>query len=133
MKFGMSAFAWTASFGVSHLPILPKVREYGFAALELPVFDPAQLPVVALRRAFEANDLACTLCAILPAGVNPISPDAGTRKRSLIHLRACVETATELGSHLLGGPLFAPIGYLPGHRPTKDEWELGRGGISVAR
>jgi D-psicose/D-tagatose/L-ribulose 3-epimerase len=27
-----------------------------------------------------------------------------------------------LGAKLLGGPLYAPIGYLPEHRPTKDEW-----------
>jgi len=87
------------------------------------MFNPALLPVSALRREFEANDLDCTVCAILPAGFNPISPDLDTRKRSLSHLRECIETAAELGAHLLGGPLFAPIGYLPGHRTSQDEWK----------
>jgi D-psicose/D-tagatose/L-ribulose 3-epimerase len=27
-----------------------------------------------------------------------------------------------MDARLLGGPLFAPIGYLPGHRPTDEEW-----------
>jgi D-psicose/D-tagatose/L-ribulose 3-epimerase len=27
-----------------------------------------------------------------------------------------------MGAKLLGGPLFAPIGYLPGHRTTDEEW-----------
>ena len=27
-----------------------------------------------------------------------------------------------MGAKLLGGPLFAPIGYLPKHRPSKTEW-----------
>ncbi len=123
MKFGVSAFAWTASLNSSHLRFLPQIREYGFSAFEIPMFNPALLPVSALRREFEANDLDCTVCAILPAGVNPVSPDLDTRKRSLSHLRECIETAAELGAHLLGGPLFAPIGYLPGHRTSQDEWK----------
>jgi D-psicose/D-tagatose/L-ribulose 3-epimerase len=28
-----------------------------------------------------------------------------------------------LGAKLLGGPLYAPIGYFTGHRPTADEWQ----------
>ena len=121
MKFGVSAFAWTASFGSSHLRLLPQVREYGFAAFEIPMFEPGKLPVAALRKSFEANALDCTVCAILPEGINPISPDKSARKRAFAHLVKCVETSAELGAHLLGGPLFAPFGYLPGHRPTQEE------------
>jgi D-psicose/D-tagatose/L-ribulose 3-epimerase len=60
--------------------------------------------------------------AILPASINPISPDAAVRKKSTQHLVRCVETCSELGATLLGGPLYAPIGYLPEHRPSADEW-----------
>jgi D-psicose/D-tagatose/L-ribulose 3-epimerase len=66
--------------------------------------------------------LECTLCSILPVGINPFSPELAVRQRSRDHLVRCIETAAEMGVHLLGGPLFAPIGYLPGHRPTDDEW-----------
>lgn len=122
MKIGISTFAWTASFGTSHLHLLPTIRDYGFTVLEIPMFDPAALPVKALRRELDANNLECTICAILPEGINPISPVAATRKRSSTHLATCIETAAELGASLVGGPLFAPIGYLPQHRPTPDEW-----------
>lgn len=123
MKLGVSAFAWTAAFGTEHLPLLAQVREYGFEGLEIPMFVPSALPTTELRREFEASDLECTVCAILPAGINPISPSASIRKKSLAHLVECVETAAEIGAHLLGGPIFAPIGYLPGHRPSQDEWK----------
>lgn len=122
---GVSGFAWMGSFEERHLELLGKVRGWGFDGFEIPMFDPAKLPVAAMRRGFEENGLECTICAILPAGVNPISPDAGVRKRSVEHVKACVETAAELGAHLLGGPLYAPIGYLPGHRPTAEEWTRG--------
>ncbi|SNS35925.1 D-tagatose 3-epimerase [Granulicella rosea] len=121
-RIGISAFAWTADFTAKHLELLPWLEEQGFAALEAPMFDPSALPVAAIRRAFAETELDCTVCAILPAGINPISPDAATRTRSIAHLMECVEATAAMGSRLLGGPLFAPIGYLPEHRPTEDEW-----------
>jgi D-psicose/D-tagatose/L-ribulose 3-epimerase len=123
MKFGISAFAWTSSFRSSHLDIVPRVRDFGYAGLEIPMFRPTDLRASELRRAFSSNHLDCTVCMILPDGINPISQDAETRKRSLSHLTRCVETAAELGAHLLGGPLLAPIGYLPNHRPKEEEWK----------
>jgi D-psicose/D-tagatose/L-ribulose 3-epimerase len=123
MKIGVSAFAWTTQLNQSHLDLLPKLREQGLDGFEIPMFDPADLDAAAIRRAFEATGLDCTVCAILPEGVNPISADASIRKKSLAHLLQCVETAAEMGAHLLGGPLFAPIGYLPGRRRNGDEWQ----------
>lgn len=122
MKHGVSAFAWTAKFGRSHLRLVPLVKEMGFSGFEIAMFDPADLAVKDIRRAFETSDLECTVCAILPPGINPISPDAAVRRISAQHLVSCIETASALGAKLLGGPLYAPIGYLPEHRPTRDEW-----------
>jgi D-psicose/D-tagatose/L-ribulose 3-epimerase len=122
MKLGLSAFAWTARFDQSHLRLVPLIKEMGFSGFEIAMFDPADLAANDIRRAFEASDLECTVCAILPPGINPISPDAAVRKISVQHLVRCIETASALGAKLLGGPLYAPIGYLPEHRPTKDEW-----------
>jgi D-psicose/D-tagatose/L-ribulose 3-epimerase len=123
LKIGVSFFAWTARFTSTHLSILPSLREHGLDGFEIPMFDPGELPVAEIRRAAEANGLDCSVCAILPAGINPISPDAEVRKSSLRHLIRCVETTAEVGGKLLGGPLFAPIGYLPWHRRTDEEWK----------
>ena len=122
MKIGVSALAWTTKLSGVHLGLLPKIREQGLDGFEIPMCDPASLAASDIRRAFEANDLECTICAILPAGINPISPDASVRKKSLTHLVQCVETSAELGAHLMGGPLFAPIGYLPRRRRNVAEW-----------
>ncbi len=122
MKIGVSAFAWTTEVNQTHLNLLPSIREHGIEGFEIPMFDPAGFDTKSLRQAFEANDLECTVCAILPAGVNPLSVDAEDRKKARLHLLRCVETAAEIGAHRMGGPLYAPIGYLPGRRRTEDEW-----------
>jgi len=110
MKLGVSAFAWTAKFDRSHLRLVPLVKEMGFNGLEIAMFDPTDLAVTDIRRAFETSDLECTVCAILPPDINPISPDTAVRKASVQHLVNCIETASALGAKLLGGPLYAPIG-----------------------
>lgn len=122
MKIGVSAFAWTAKINQTHLNLLPAIREHGIEGFEIAMFNPADLDAKQLRQAFEANGLECTVCAILPPGINPISADATDRKKALAHLLQCVETAAEIGAHKMGGPLYAPIGYLPGRRRTQDEW-----------
>lgn len=93
----------------------------GLSGVEIPMFDPSALPVESIRDACKTNGLECTVCAILPKSINPISPDPGARRRAIEHLILCVETAAAMGAKLLGGPLFAPIGYLPRHRPRKVE------------
>jgi D-psicose/D-tagatose/L-ribulose 3-epimerase len=122
MKIGVSAFAWTSEFTESHHKLLPKLRANGLGAIEIPMLEPGKISASSLRSAIEENGLECTVCAILPAGINPISIDASVRDRSFTHLVECVEKAAELNAKLLCGPLFAPIGYLPGRRRNRDEW-----------
>ena len=122
MRIGISAFAWTAQFERSHLELLPNIKAMGLSAVEIPMFDPFILPVKSIRDGFDRNGLECTVCAILPKAFNPISPDVKVRRGAIEHLVHCIEAAAKMGAKLLGGPLFAPIGYLPEHRPTQDEW-----------
>jgi D-psicose/D-tagatose/L-ribulose 3-epimerase len=121
MKLGISGFAWTSNFQDRHLRLAPEIKEMGFDGFEVAMFDPHDLPIHEMRASFEAVHLECTVCAILPAGINPISPDATVRKKSIEHLIRCVHATAELGARLIGGPLYAPIGYLPNHRPTDQE------------
>jgi len=122
MKIGVSAFAWTTRFTRSHLELLPPLRVHGLSCFEIGMFDPFQLPAGEIRQACEVNQLDVSVCAILPPEANPISPDAEVRKHARAHLLQCIETAAEMGAHLICGPLYAPIGYLPGRRRDADEW-----------
>jgi D-psicose/D-tagatose/L-ribulose 3-epimerase len=122
MKIGISAFAWTARFEQHHLSLLPAIKKMGVKGVEIPMFDPAMLPIASIRESFITLGLECTVCAILPKPFNPISSHLDTRKKSIEHLVCCVKAAAGMGARILGGPLFAPIGYLPKHRPSKAEW-----------
>lgn len=127
MKIGVSAFAWTAQFQERHLHLVPQVKNMGLDGIEVPMFDPEVLPLQRIRDACQAQDLDCSVCAILPGKFNPISPESSTRRKATEHLARCVKAAAAMGCSMLGGPLFAPIGYLPDHRPTKTEWSWAVG------
>jgi D-psicose/D-tagatose/L-ribulose 3-epimerase len=103
--------------------LLETIAAKGFDSFEVPLFDPRDLDAAAVRRELDAAGLDRTVCAILPEGINPISPDPSVRARTREHLLACIETTAALGANLMAGPLYAPVGYLTGHRRTSDEWD----------
>lgn len=129
MKIGVSTFAWTGRFEQRHLELFSLLQARRLAGdamvisvLEVPMFVPRDLPVAAIRQAVQSTGIGCTVCAILPPGINPISPSPEERALARRHFEECIRTAAEMGASLIAGPVLAPIGYLPGHRPTTEEW-----------
>jgi D-psicose/D-tagatose/L-ribulose 3-epimerase len=122
MKFGVNTFIWTASFDRSHFSLLPGIKRAGFDGVELPLINPEQLRAGEIRRALEENGLECTFCSVIPSGLSAISDDAGVRSKTRAHLESCIQVAAEAGGELIAGPIYSPVGYLPGRRRNSDEW-----------
>ena len=123
MKYGVNTFIWTGRFDRSHLSLLPQIKEHGFDGAELPLYDPAQFPAADIRHACERYGLECTICAVLTGGANVISDDPAVRARTRGHLADCIKAVAEAGSTIMAGPLYSPVGFLPGRRRTADEWK----------
>ena len=123
MKFGVNTFLWSATFDESNFHLLPQIKQAGFDGVELPLLRPAEFPARAIRKALEANGLECTMCTVLVDGFSLISDDADVRRRTRAHLEVVAKTAAEAGAAIVAGPLFSPVGYLPGRRRTGDEWK----------
>ena len=122
MKLGVNMFIWTAAFTPSHLSLLPRIAEHGFDGVEIPLFEAAGFPAAEIRRGLEQHGLECTVCSIVPEGRSLISEDADVRARTRQHLRDTIQAAAEVGARIVDGPLYCPVGYLPGRRRTPDEW-----------
>ena len=123
MKFGVNVFIWTASFDQSNFNLLPLVKEKGFDGVEVPLFRPADFPAAQIRRALESYALEATACSILTGGTNIISDDASVRQKTRTHMEECIQAAAEAGIKIIAGPLYSPVGYLPGRRRNADEWK----------
>lgn len=144
MKFGVNTFIWSAGFDRSNLPLLPRIKSWGFDGVEVPLFRPKEFPAALIRDGVQANGLECTVCSVLVDGMNLISDDADVRKKTRTHLQDAIKAAAEAGAKLIAGPLYSPVGYLPGRRRTADEWRwaveghqslgetLARYGVTIA-
>ena len=122
MKYGVNVFIWTANFDASHLPLLPRIKAAGFDGVELPMFHPEQFATQAIRQGLADNGLECTICSVLTGDLNMTVSDAAVRRRTQDHLKACAETAAEVGAKIIAGPLYSPVGLMTGVRRTTDEW-----------
>lgn len=123
IQFGANTFIWSDRFGPEQFALLPKLKDAGFDGIELPLIEHPIKSTLQVRRELDRAGLECTICAVLPGGFNTIDDDAGVRSKTLGHWKNCIETAAEWGAKIIAGPLYAPVGYLPGRRRTADEWK----------
>lgn len=123
MKFGANTFIWSDDFDPRQTALLGRLKQAGFDGIEIPLIQPAQQRVAEIRRAIEQSGLECTVCSVLPPDLSTVSDDSDVRNKTQMHLVRCIQTVAELGASVIAGPLYAPVGYLPGHRRTQEEWK----------
>ena len=122
MKFGVNMFIWGAQFDEDSFPLLDTIKEHGFDGIEFPLIQPARVPAAKIRAALAGRGLEATACGVLPSGMSLISEDRAVREKTLAHMRECIQVAAACGVKILAGPLYSPVGYLPGRRRTEEEW-----------
>ena len=123
MKFGANTFIWSASYDQAVEEVLPRIKEAGFDGIEVPLFRAAEFPGAKLRKACETYGLEANVCTVLVDGLTMIGEDAGVRGRTVSHLKDLIKTAADAGVKMMAGPIYSPVGYLPGRRRTADEWK----------
>src|SRR4249920_1580159 len=95
MKFGVNTFIWSASFDGSHVPLLPRIKAWGFDGVEVPLFRPAEFAAADIRKGVDANGLECTICSVLVQGLSLITEDADVRRRTLTHMHDAIKTGAD--------------------------------------
>jgi D-psicose/D-tagatose/L-ribulose 3-epimerase len=123
MKFGVNTFIWGANFDAAIEAKLPAIKQHGFDGVEVPLFRPAEFPAQSIRTLGDRLQLERTVCSVLVPGLSLISEDASVRAQTLQHLRDAIKATSDAGARLIAGPLYCPVGHLPGRRRTQDEWK----------
>ena len=131
MKFGVNTFIWSATFDPSHFELLPTIKEAGFDGVEVPLLHPQEFRAKEIRKAAEANELEVNACSVLVDGLSLISDDASVRRGAVRQLQDIAKAAGEAGVGIVCGPLYSPVGYLPGRRRTEDEWKWAVEGLQA--
>ena len=121
IRLGINTLIWSGRFGEQEFPLLDKIRAWGADVVEIPIFDPGAVEAAPIRRAIADSGLALTVCTALPRGFSLVSAEAVVRQKTRDWLRLAVDRVAAAGGTLLVGPVYAPVGELPGRR-TDTQW-----------
>jgi D-psicose/D-tagatose/L-ribulose 3-epimerase len=126
---GASAWIWRSPVTDSELAwLVPHVAALGFDAIELPVeevglWDPARTAAL-----LGAHGLGATVCCAMPPGRDLTDPARALDTAG--YLRACVDAAAAVGSPVVSGPMYAPVGKL--WRMAPEERSETLAGVAAA-
>ncbi len=126
MKIGMNLLLWTTHVTEQHDAILDQIKALGFDAVEVPIFDTADLaPFARLGKRLKSLGLGATAVTVMGPETNPISADPKIRAAAVAHLDRVMECGQAFGCEILCGPTHSAIGVFSGDGPTDDEFKQG--------
>jgi len=123
MRFGMNLFLWIDTLTDEVVPLLEEIRQMGFDAVEIPVFETDADKYARWGRRFDEIGLARTGCTVRGEGENPISADPAVRKKGIDANKRALECCQAAGVETLVGPYHSALGYFSGRGPSDDEWK----------
>jgi len=122
MKAGFNMLLWTGHVTEEDFPRLEMLKKTGYDGVEIPLFGGDVAHFEKVSKAIKDNGLGCTSVTVIPDEEhNPISADAGHRKGGLEHLKWAIDCSEALGSEILCGPFYQPLGVFTGEAPSEDE------------
>lgn len=119
---GINTMVWSGGYEERQLGLFQRIRDWGYDVVELAIFDFAAVDPAPIRHALADTGLAVTVSSALPAGFSLVSADGAMRARTRSWLQSAVEKVAAIGGSILAGPLYLPVGELPGRRRSPDEW-----------
>ena len=125
MKFGANTLIWSGKYDQQVRDLLPSLKEHGFDGFEFPLFALENFDASQVRKDAEAAGLECTIASALTPGLSLITDDPAERAKTIRHMETMIRLAADSGAKILCGPMYSPVGYLPGRRRTADEWSQG--------
>ena len=123
MKVGFNMLLWTTHVTEEEdLPHLETLKKVGYDGVEIPVFEGDTAHFQKVGRAIKNNGLTCTSVTVIPDEQrNPISADAKHREGAVDYFKWAIECSQALGSEVLCGPFYQPLGVFTGKGPTEEE------------
>lgn len=91
--------------------LIPRIAEFGFDAVELPIEQPGDWDPVRTRELLAAHGLAAAgVCAVTPPGRDLVDAAPAVVESTVAYLMGCVASAAAVGAPCVGGPVYASVG-----------------------
>lgn len=124
MKFGMNLLLWTGELHDGMIPVLEMLKHQGYDGVELPIFNTG-LDYKKWGKRLDDLGLCRTAVTVRTADDNPISSDAGVRRKGIEGTCKTLDCCAAVGATHLVGPFHSALGHFSGQGRTADEWKWG--------
>jgi len=122
MKYGMNLLLWTIDVTEEHHELLQKLKNMGYDAVELAIFDDDIPKYEKIGKTLDEIGLERTCVTIVSPEANPISDSPEIRQAGLDKLKRALDNCAAAGIKQVSGPLHSPLGEFTFQPPTEDEW-----------
>lgn len=122
MRYGINLLLWTDVLTDEVLPLLDRIKELGFDAVELPIFEVDVEKYAAWAKHLDNAGLDRTGVTVRGDQDDPMSGDPAVRQRGIEANKAALDCARAAGCEILCGPYHSALGRFSGAGPTEDEW-----------
>lgn len=110
MHFGVSTFLWVSPFTTDSFELVYKIKEMGFDIIEVPVEKKELIDWSKLKEIVKETGLKVTISGAFGADRDISSEDPGIRKQGVKYITECIRIASDMGSPIFGGPVYAAVG-----------------------
>ena len=127
MKFGVNTFVWVSPSTTEAVKkLIPKVKSMGFDLLEIACENPDLLDIKKIKNELNKHQLTGILCGVFGDDRNISSNNPEIRENASNYLHWMVDSSVELGSEVIGGPMYSSVGkvHLDDSDARKMEWDL---------
>jgi D-psicose/D-tagatose/L-ribulose 3-epimerase len=106
---GVNTWVWVSPATEAAITELaPRAKAMGFALLELGVEQPGDWDPARVAEILAAHDLGASVCAAMGPGRDLTDPT--TIASTQDYIRFCIDAAATLGSTVVAGPIYTPVG-----------------------
>jgi D-psicose/D-tagatose/L-ribulose 3-epimerase len=126
VTFGVSTWLWTSPFNRETVALFPKIKNFGYDAVEIPVEDPTLIDLGLVKKALADQELKAIICGAFGPSRDLTHADPAFHQTCFTYLDACFEIASELGAGFVAGPMYSAVGKarLISPEQRKIEWDL---------
>ena len=128
MKIGFNMLLWTTNLVEDQFDLLTKIKDVGYDGVEIPIFGGEEKVshFANIGKALKDNGLDCTSVTVIPdEDRSPISNNEKQRANALEYMKWAIDCSAALGSEILAGPYYHPLGVFSGEPPSQEEKENG--------
>jgi len=110
---GVTTWLWTSPVSDADLErLVPLIAGWGFDVIELPIEQPDDWDPGRAAALVTGAGLGATTCAVMTPDRDLTTTDAARTRSTQDYLRRCIEIADAVGSQVVAGPMYAPVGRL---------------------